>query len=421
MIFWQVFLVLSVLAALFVVWPTLFLYRKHKRGLQTGTHNKANALVFDDHLQDLAETHARGELVESEFESLKEDLESTLVAENAIDEHLSDNPIVANFRSRMLLLVLVFALPLLAYLLYLRLGAAADWEIHQLHAARMNGSQEQRKASGQALIHSLQARLQTRPSNVQNWYLLASTAIEQMNYDEAVRAYRALLDLQPKAPKIMAELAQALFLRAGNTITPEVREKTQKALALNAQMPTALGLAGIDAFQSGDYTLAITHWENAIASLDPRSAAYQALTQGTKRAKAALKKQGKAGGSVAAKAKGGAGESLSVWVRLNKREVDVKPEDTVFVYARAWQGPKMPLAIQKLTVADLPKKITLDKSMAMAPGMDLSRFPQIELVARISPSGGAIPQPGDWQASIGPVILAEANAKLTLRHFKLLP
>ena len=71
------------------------------------------------------------------------------------------------------------------------------------------------------------------------------------------------------------------------------------------------------------------------------------------------------------------------------------PDDTLFVLARAAQGPKMPLAIMRMQVSDLPLDFELDDNMAMAPQMKLSNFDEVVVVGRISKSGTAMPQAGD--------------------------
>ncbi|MBK1632147.1 c-type cytochrome biogenesis protein CcmI [Thiohalocapsa halophila] len=86
------------------------------------------------------------------------------------------------------------------------------------------------------------------------------------------------------------------------------------------------------------------------------------------------------------------------------------PSTTVFVFARAAAGPPMPLAVQQLRLADLPATVRLDDSMAMMPTMQLSSFPQVVVGARVSPSGQAMPQPGDLEGATGPVSSADAGA-----------
>jgi len=394
--------------------------REKKRELLADAQGEANQDVFRDHIKDLEETHSRGEIEPSELAALKVDLEQTLIAESEALATGSERPIIASFKSRILVICLVIALPLGALLVYGMVGGKADWEIYQLALQRGHADAvEERNRLSEELIGRLQDRLKSKPGNSQNWYLLATVASELSDFDEAVRAYRRVLEIESNAPQVMAELAQALFLRAGNTITPEVSENTQMALQLNPRMPTALGLAGIEAFQSGAYQTAIEHWSLAVSQLDPASPASVALSSGIASAQAALTKSG--GAKKSASKKSVEGPNIKVSVSFDEGSVTAKPDDQVFIYARAWQGAKMPLAIRKITVADLPIRVVLDKSTAMAPGMDLGSFPQVEIVARITGSGSAIPQSGDWQASAGPIIVAEQSGTVALKITEQIP
>ena len=240
-------------------------------------------------------------------------------------------------------------------------------------------------------------------------------ATRLQDYDEAVRAFRHLLTLEPKSPDVTSELAQALFRRAG-TITPEVRKYIEVTLALQPDKTSILGLAGIDAFQTGRYQQAIDQWSTAISRMNPNSPDYQVLQNGIAQARAALKQNGSASFSQSTDNKSESSAPKTVTVSVSIADaVDAAATDAVFVYARAWKGPRMPLAIQKLTVADLPRTIELDESMAMTPNMSLASVPQVEIVARISKSGSAVSQPGDWEASMGPVVPGDNKNKVVLK------
>jgi len=77
---------------------------------------------------------------------------------------------------------------------------------------------------------------------------------------------------------------------------------------------------------------------------------------------------------------------------LKKR---TRPDQIVFIFAKALKGPKAPLAVVRLTVEDLPETVTLDDSMAMSPMFTISKFDQIYVSAKISLDGQAITKSGD--------------------------
>ena len=419
--FWQGFFVLSILAAVFVLWPTIFVGKKQKKELRSNARTETNEEVFKQHYNELEQTRIRGEINAEELHGLKQDLEKTLIEENHGAQDESEKPVTSSFKSRIPVLVVVLALPILALVFYSYIGAKQDWLIYQLMNEKKRLSYEEGKEKRSQLILALQDRLKQKPNNGHNWHLLAATAVEQGQYEEGVRAFRQLLKLEPDSAFVKAELAQALFLGAGNTMTPEVRRFTQEALQIAPNMPTALGLAGIEAYQSGKYQLAIDYWQKALVQLDPNSSASQVLSGGVARAKVALSKTGTKSKTNKKGTDKASGLSLKVSVKVDKNKVQVNPTDTVFIYARAWQGPRMPLAIQKIKVSQLPITLTLDQSMSMAQGMDLSSFPQVEVVARISSSGSAISQSGDWQAAHGPVLVSSQKAPVKLTISEQIP
>jgi cytochrome c-type biogenesis protein CcmH len=95
------------------------------------------------------------------------------------------------------------------------------------------------------------------------------------------------------------------------------------------------------------------------------------------------------------------------------------PDDTVFIFARATAGPRMPLAILKRQVKDLPVKFTLDDSQAMTPTMKLSSFPEVIVGARVSKTAQAAPQSGDLEGLSGTIKVGATDVAIVID--KILP
>jgi cytochrome c-type biogenesis protein CcmH len=407
MTYWQVALGLSCIAAGFILWPLVghWLHRDEQKNAQART--AANARLYEEHLVELEQLREIGDLNADEFAALKVEQQRALL------EDASDYRGNGYRRGGFALLIgAALMVPLFAWVMHEQLGAKDDWDIYEAVKSWQSGERQEPEFTVK-LRNDLSHRLEERPENTQNWYLLATLAMDAQDYDQAVAAYRQIIALEPESPFIMAELAQSLFLQAGNRITPEVRENTQRALEINPDMPTALGLAGIDAFQQGYFQTAIDSWSHAVNLLGAEAPGAKALISGIARARAELATNGKVLPVETDKQAAQTDADLIVEVSLAKG-VKVDPSATVFVYARAFKGPRMPLAIQRFSAKDLPKTVSLDESMSMAPGMSLSKFDQVEVVARISASGNAIPVSGDWQASEGPVTLGDEPSRLEL-------
>ena len=189
----------------------------------------------------------------------------------------------------------------------------------------------------------------------------------------------------------------------GNRLDGEPARLVERALELDPEFARALWLAGVHAFNVGDAERAGALWQRILAlpGLSPQAAAQvrEALAQaGTPPAAASAT-------AAPARAQADAGgASVTVNVALDPAlAARVSGDETLFVFARAASGPRMPLAIARLTAADLPARVTLDESMAMTPQMTLGTFPQVVVGARVSRSGNATPTAGDLEGSSAPL------------------
>ncbi len=402
---------LALVAVVFVLWPLFRVAAYQKKGVaDANVQDATQAILFNEHLADLDKSLAAGELDEAQHTALKVELQRTLIADAGTG--LVSAPVHTG--GVWLLVLGAVLMPLLAFGFYSHWGAQAEWELSELLKQQRQINPENQQEYDRVtkiLVVKAKQLVETKPKSSQWLYLLASYAMSTQDLNGAETYYRKLLALEPRSPQVMAELAQTLFVKAQNQVTPEVHDLVEGSLKIAPNMPSALSLAGIDSFQHSQFRAAIDYWTRALQFLDPQTTGSQALQGGIEKAKQSLQAAGETLEAPAVVAADGPAVDIEVSVAPG---LNVAPEDSVFVYARAWQGAKMPLAIQRFKVADLPKKVRLDKSMAMAPGMDLSSAPTLELVARISKTGSAITASGDWQAAQGPVTLAELAGPVAL-------
>lgn len=418
MAFWQVVFLLSAFGAFFVIWPLVKAPFAHRSWTRRVQRDDTQVELYQEHLEDLEKAKAVGDIDDKQFDDLKLELQKNLLAEGRTEASEA-----YKLDGKMVILALAIALPIASMVLYSQWGAKKDWDIYQLLEGLPEAeSREDYNNKMRELVIEVQARLNQTPENMQLQNLLAQTSMALQDYDQAVNAYRSILAAFPNSPRVIANLAQAMFYRSGNTVTPEVREYVEKALELAPMLPEMHGLAGIDAKNQGDLRGAIDHWKLAVKYMDKNSRVAQGYLSGIANAEQALAASGAQSESAEAASKESAEEQASITVNVSLADkVRANPGDTVFVYARAWQGAKMPLAIKKLSVGDLPLTMKLDESMAMAPGMTINSFPELEVVARVSRSGSPAAQSGDWQASVGPIKVDELSGPVNLVIRKQIP
>ena len=247
-------------------------------------------------------------------------------------------------------IVTLFLVPLLGLGLYYFIGASQDVRIYdrmqQLLAQSASGD-EPSADQREALMESIRRRAEQIDS-VDYWYLIANQYMGEGNYNRAVESFERASAIAPEDTAIKAELAQAMFLASGNRLTPEVQELITEVRALNPENVTINGLLGIAAFQVEQWQMAINYWELAMAGLPPASREAQAIGSSIEAARSMLGEDDmdQVESSVA----------IQVDVSLDPG-VEVDPQTTVFVFARASEGPAMPLAVERLTVADLPAQV----------------------------------------------------------------
>lgn len=405
--FLTVALLLAALATLFVLSPLML-----NRSVQSGERGAINVALFKDRLQELENDRNESVIGEDEFQSLKTELERRLLD----DAPEGGKPAAAatGKPSSLVIVLLALSIPVVAWCVYQQTGAKADWDITQtLEQARDKAvAGESTEQEMEQLIAQLNQRLEQRPQDSDYLMLLGSTQMKLANYVAAADVYRRLSEIYPNDPAVLAQYAQALYLSSARALTDKVRTVADKALSINPQQATVLGMMGIAYFEQGDFQQAINYWQRLLPLLGPASPNRQMIMAGIEQARELLQESG-VEVAVTPAAVAETAVSLQVQVAIGDG-INVDKSASVFVYARAMAGPRMPLAVAKIKVADLPATVTLDDSMAMAPGFKLSGFEQVELVARVSKNGIANRGSGDIEGLLGPVNTAAPADNLSL-------
>jgi len=283
------------------------------------------------------------------------------------------------------------------------------------------------QAQIEAMIGKLEDKLKTKPDDAEGWQMLARSYGVLGRYPEAVAAHKRVVALKPKDAQVLADYADALAMANGKTLMGEPEQIIAQAVKLDPNNVKALALAGTVAFNRNDFTAAVAHWEHAVAIAGTDSAYAQQLQGAVAEARqragmpAASAASGASGASVSAGTSAGTSTSTSTKAAISgrvslsaKAQSQAGPDDTVFIFARAPTGSRMPLAIVRKKVSELPYEFTLDDSLAMSPAARLSGAQQVVVGARISKTGNAMPNPGDWQVLSAPMAVGASGVKLEI-------
>ncbi|TCV97537.1 cytochrome c-type biogenesis protein CcmH [Luteibacter rhizovicinus] len=298
-----------------------------------------------------------------------------------------------------IVLAIAFVVPLGAIGLYALVGTPAT----------LGGVEKPAQISIPQAIAELRQRLAEQPGDVQGWLLLGQTYGMLKQPSDARDAYDGALKADANNTVAMVGWAEAdSLVRPDHRIDGRSRELLERAVAADPQSQRGLWLLGISNFQMGRYAEASALWKKLQPMLDPDSGVAQAVAEQIAQADA------RAGGATAPAASTSSNTSsraqLHVEVALAPAlKAKLAPGDTLYIFARAENGPPMPLAVAKLPAASLPASVTLTDGMGMTPQFTLSSAPRVFVAARISRNGQAIAQTGDLEGDAGVVDTARTE------------
>lgn len=279
---------------------------------------------------------------------------------------------------------------------------------------------ENNAAQFAAAVEQLAEKLKGQPDNAEGWAMLARSYMQMDRTADALPAFQKALALAGDDPRLLVDYADALAVQNNRSLEGEPLKLIERALKVQPDNLKALALAGTAAFNRKDYPSAVKHWERMQRVAPADSPFMPQLTESIAEARqlggmpppagakgaptAAAPALPGAGGEAGSTAAAAAGVTLRGSVKLAAAlSAKAAPTDTVFIYARPAEGSRMPLAILRKQVRDLPLDFTLDDSLAMSPAGKLSAHPKVVLEARISKSGQAQAASGDLVARSAPL------------------
>ncbi|HSQ80481.1 MAG TPA: c-type cytochrome biogenesis protein CcmI [Casimicrobiaceae bacterium] len=401
-LFWIVALLLvaAVLAA--IVWPLL----RGSAGDRSGGEASAATSVYRDQKRQLEDEYAAGAISAEERDAAIDELATRLSAElEQAPAQAAKATAAAPSRARFVwALALVFALPATAIVLYAMFG---DPEAMRASSAPPQGPMSESQVT--AMVEKLAAHMKEHPEDATGWKLLGRSYSAMGRFRESADAFREAAARSPANATLLAEWADALGMANGQSLAGEPTRLIQRALAIDANNSKALSLAASAALERNDYASAIESLEKLKPQFPPGSEQAKEIDQVIAQAKAA-----QAGGAPSAAGAAGAAAptpqaDVAAGAITGRVSIDpalagrVAPGDTLYIFARAVDGPRMPLAAIKASADSLPREFTLDDSMAMAASARLSTAGQVVVEARISKSGLATPSPGDLRGVSAPV------------------
>jgi cytochrome c-type biogenesis protein CcmH len=407
-LFWIICAALLLVAILFVAIP---LWRGTSKS-NSVLRDAANLEILRDQIAEMDADLKNGLLTPELHAQGKRELQARLLEEVGDSQgiEVSNKPHPLKITA----VVLAVLLPVASVGLYLKLGNPEAFKpAHGAMAMPRN----------QDDLKSLEEKVAQNPNDPEALVVLARSYVDLGRYADGSRIYESLVKIIPDEPILWADYADALAM-THNSLLGAPTKLLERALELDPNHAKALALSGSAAMERGDYQVAVRYWEKLLKLLPPQDTENTRMIQeAVAQAKQMLvhTKGGKIAPALdqinepASKTAAAGKERITGIVTLSaalKSQAD--PNDTLFVLARAAQGPKMPLAILRKQVKDLPFSFSLDDSMAMQPQMKMSNFDQVVVVARISKSGNAMPQPGDLMGMSKPLALGSKGVKIDI-------
>ena len=398
----MLFVLIALGIALFVAVVFLWFLLREKKPMTQASQANANAKVYRDQILDLDREHDSGHISDEEWQQSRDELSLRLLEDtSAVDDPAAKTEKPAIWTA----VVLAVALPLGSMGMYMWVG-----QPEALNPLALKTPDQVDPKDLTKMAQTLAEKLQDKPDNLQGWVMLGRTYRTLENFDAALRAYDSALKLSDD-DDLKLERIEVIAMQRQGQFEGEPWNVIREVLQRDPQHFGALLTAGSASYAEGKFADALKYWEQARKPLDANNPDLAGLESAIATVRERL-------GMPPAKAAPAAASGLNVTGQVNlsaSLKSKASPNDVVFIYATPANGDRMPLAIFKTTVSQLPFNFTLDDSTAMAPDRKLSAAGEVMVKVRVTKSGNAMPQSGDLSGSLGPVKVGAKGLKLEIK------
>jgi cytochrome c-type biogenesis protein CcmH len=381
--YWIAVSVLMLIAFAIIIPP---LWRKKE--IEEADSDQRNITIAQERAKELKQQLQAGSLTQQQFDEEYGELELTLGDDLDIKQKASTSP----SQGKWVVPVIALCVPLFSVITYFSLG-----EPDALIKAEIKQTAQADGQDINAMVMQLAERLKKDPGNAKDWRMLGRSFKYLKQYKLAANSFKKAYDLLGDEPALMLQYADSLVMANGGVFTGKPAELIFKALEKLPNDETGLWLAGMAKAEQKDFSQAVTYWGRLLAGLPAGSDSAKQVQSLIAQVKMQSSGVTPVENTATSRAKVESAVSINVQVSVaSELKAKTSQGDTVFIYAKALTGRPMPLAIVRKKVSDLPLTITLDDAMAMMPTMKLSNFKAVKVMARISKSGTAMQQKGDF-------------------------
>ncbi|WNC73155.1 c-type cytochrome biogenesis protein CcmI [Thalassotalea psychrophila] len=410
--------VLILIAAAAIIWQH-FLKSSLYSANQSNMRGQTNKDLYHEHLAELEKDLAEGGIDQENFDYLKEELDHSLLLDmnaTAKEEQAKDK--ATSFIWPAVITVFIVAFSAIYYQQH---GAYAAVEIGASQPAAHSQDEESQAEAVIAQLKKLHKEVQDNPKNSDAWFQMGQILTQVGEFDSAFVAFGKVNEIEGEQADVLALQAQSMYYKNKQQRNEQIDELLERALMIDPFDATTLMLIGMDHYLNERFEQAAVSWQKIIdnggagANTQPL---LDAINEANNKAgtnshdghdhpeivQSTESPEQQTSTSVE-------GPSFRLNVSFSSNifdEVSKGADKTVFIYATAANGSRMPLAAVKLKASDLPISVTLDNSKAMSPQANLSSTDVVNVYAVVSHSGTPGMKPGDFKGEISNVLLKSA-------------